>query len=83
MVLDVQPALEIAGISTMEGVDQVIAQADSLPEFDLHCPVMSLPLACQRTRLDRIRSNPLSVGPAGSAAQVAGQARTEDPPASG
>jgi tetratricopeptide (TPR) repeat protein len=29
----------------LSGVDQVVAHGDPLPPFDLHCPMMSLPLA--------------------------------------
>jgi tetratricopeptide (TPR) repeat protein len=32
-------------LSGVEGVAQCIARADALPDFDLHCPLMSLPLA--------------------------------------
>jgi tetratricopeptide (TPR) repeat protein len=35
------------------GPDQVIARGEPLPQFDLHCPLSSLPYAC-RTRLDTI-----------------------------
>lgn len=35
------------------GADQVIARGEPLPQFDLHCPLSSLPYAC-RTRLDTI-----------------------------
>jgi len=37
---------EIAGLmGTLEGVDQVVARGEPLPAFDLHCPMLSLPLA--------------------------------------
>jgi Tfp pilus assembly protein PilF len=44
VVLEVQPGLErlLAGLP---GVRQVIARGDRLPDFDLHCPLMSLPMA--------------------------------------
>jgi ADP-heptose:LPS heptosyltransferase len=32
-------------IETMSGVSLVLAQGDPLPDFDFHCPLMSLPLA--------------------------------------
>lgn len=35
------------------GADQVIARGEPLPDFDMHCPLSSLPYAC-RTRLDTI-----------------------------
>jgi tetratricopeptide (TPR) repeat protein len=36
-------------LSGMEGVAQCIAKSDTLPDFDLHCPLMSLPLAFDTT----------------------------------
>jgi tetratricopeptide (TPR) repeat protein len=44
VVLDVQPALRplLAGL---EGAAEVVARGDPLPQFDFHCPLMSLPLA--------------------------------------
>ncbi len=30
---------------SLQGVDRVVSQDDALPAFDLHCPLMSLPLA--------------------------------------
>jgi tetratricopeptide (TPR) repeat protein len=46
VVLEVQSALKplLAGI---EGVSATIARGESLPPFDLHCPLASLPLACK------------------------------------
>lgn len=35
------------------GAEQVIARGEPLPDFDLHCPLASLPFAC-RTRLETI-----------------------------
>ena len=32
-------------MGSLKGVDRVVSQDDPLPEFDLHCPLMSLPLA--------------------------------------
>lgn len=44
VVLEVQPALKslLAGLA---GVDTILAQCENLPHFDVHCPLMSLPLA--------------------------------------
>jgi hypothetical protein len=33
----------------LPGVAQVVVAGDTLPAFDLHCPLMSLPLACGTT----------------------------------
>ncbi len=40
-------------LSHVSGAHQVIGRGDPLPEFDVHCPLMSLPLAFN-TRLDTI-----------------------------
>ena len=44
IILDVTPPLRslAAGLA---GVTQVVGQGDALPDFDLQCPLMSLPLA--------------------------------------
>jgi tetratricopeptide (TPR) repeat protein len=44
VVLEVQPPLvELA--RTLDGAIEVVARGDALPGFDLHCPLLSLPLA--------------------------------------
>ena len=40
-------------LSGSEGIAQTFARGEPLPRFDLHCPLMSLPLACG-TALDTI-----------------------------
>jgi Flp pilus assembly protein TadD len=44
VVLEVQPSL-VRLLSGLAGVDRVLAKGDPLPPFDLHCPLMSLPMA--------------------------------------
>jgi tetratricopeptide (TPR) repeat protein len=44
VILQVDGALKDL-LSGVEGVAQCIAKTDGLPDFDLHCPLMSLPLA--------------------------------------
>jgi tetratricopeptide (TPR) repeat protein len=44
VVLEVQPELK-AMLSGLEGVAAVVAHGESLPPFDLHCPLTSLPFA--------------------------------------
>jgi tetratricopeptide (TPR) repeat protein len=39
------PAALVRLLSSLSGVDQVIALGEALPDFDYHCPLMSLPLA--------------------------------------
>lgn len=52
VILEVQPPLKSL-CQTLEGASELIAKGDELPEFDLHCPLMSLPLAF-KTELDTI-----------------------------
>ena len=55
VVLEVPLAL-VGLMGTLAGVDQVVAKGQVLPAFDLHCPLMSLPLAFG-TRIDTIPSS--------------------------
>ena len=52
VVLEVQRPLQEV-MRTLEGAAQVISRGEPPPAFDLHCPLLSLPLAL-RTRLDTI-----------------------------
>ncbi len=55
VILEVQPPLQTL-FANFPGTDQVIARGDVLPEFQWHCPLMSLPLAFATT-LDTIPSS--------------------------
>lgn len=48
VILEVQPSL-VRLCSSLAGVFQVIARGEPLPAFDMHCPLMSLPLAVGTT----------------------------------
>jgi hypothetical protein len=52
VILEVQPPLRSL-MASLSGVGQVVATGNPLPDFDLHCPLLSLPLALC-TRLDSI-----------------------------
>jgi tetratricopeptide (TPR) repeat protein len=52
VVLEAEPPL-MRVLKTLDGVDELVAHGDPLPPFDLHCPLMSLPLAFG-TRVDTI-----------------------------
>ena len=52
VVLEVQRPL-VPAMAGLKGVAQLVAAGDTLPPFDLHCPLMSLPLAF-RTGLDSV-----------------------------
>ena len=52
VVLEVQPPLA-ALLSGIEGVSEVVGRGEPLPDFDVHCPLLSLPLAFG-TELDTI-----------------------------
>lgn len=44
VVLEVQPALKTL-LQDLEGVSLVLGRGEPLPDFDCHCPLLSLPLA--------------------------------------
>jgi tetratricopeptide (TPR) repeat protein len=48
VVLEVPPPLASL-CATLKGVTQVIPYGEPLPDFDVQCPLMSLPLACGTT----------------------------------
>ncbi len=52
VVLEVQPELKSL-MKTLPGVERMIERGEALPEFEWHCPLMSLPLAFE-TRLESI-----------------------------
>jgi tetratricopeptide (TPR) repeat protein len=52
VVLEVQAQLKPL-FGNLEGVSALVATGEKLPDFDFHCPLMSLPLAF-KTRLDTI-----------------------------
>ena len=43
------PAPLVRLLRSLPGVEQVVAQGEALPDFDLHCPMLSLPLAMGTT----------------------------------
>ena len=53
--------------TTLRGVTQVITRGDPLPDFDVQCPLMSLPLACKTmlqtipARIPYLKSDPNKV----------------------
>jgi tetratricopeptide (TPR) repeat protein len=55
VILEVQrPLVELMG--DLAGAAQVVSRGDSMPDFDFHCPLLSLPLAFT-TRLETIPSS--------------------------
>jgi len=46
VVLEVQPPLKVL-LQDLEGASLVLGRGERLPDFDFHCPLMSLPLALQ------------------------------------
>ncbi len=48
VILEVQPLLKSL-FADMPGVHLVLSRGDPLPEFDFHCPLLSLPLALDTT----------------------------------
>lgn len=51
VILEVQPALKSL-LSRLEGPAHILAQGEALPDFELHCPLLSLPLACGTSLAD-------------------------------
>jgi len=76
VILEVDKRLQdlMTGLS---GVDQVIGAGDPLPDFDLHCPLLSLPRAFQ-TRLETVPANVpyLHASPEKQAKWIPGSSRT-------
>ena len=52
VILEVRPPL-VALMASLAGPSTVVAKGDPLPEFDLHCPLLSLPLA-MGTKLETV-----------------------------
>jgi tetratricopeptide (TPR) repeat protein len=52
VVLEVQAPLACV-VASLPGVSQVLAYGEPLPDFDVHCPLLSLPLALH-TRVDDV-----------------------------
>ena len=48
VVLEVQPPL-VRLLRSLAGADQVVGSDEQLPVFDLHCPLLSMPLALKTT----------------------------------
>lgn len=48
VVLEVQPPLKSL-MASLPGMSSLVARGEPLPVFDLHCPIMSLPLALNTT----------------------------------
>lgn len=55
VILQVQPALKTL-MKGIKGISALYANDEVLPPFDLHCPLMSLPLACETFTLNDIPS---------------------------
>ena len=55
VILEVQPRL-VTLLRTLSGAPLVIAEGDETPAFDLHCPLMSLPIGFATT-IDTIPAN--------------------------
>ena len=68
VVLQVPPPLK-ALMAGLAGVDVIVAQGDTLPAFDCHCPLLSLPLAFATTLLSIPAATPYLHANAGSVAK--------------
>lgn len=52
VVLEVEPALR-GLMTTLAGAAEIVIKGEALPDYDLHCPLLSLPMAFE-TRLETI-----------------------------
>jgi tetratricopeptide (TPR) repeat protein len=68
VVLEVQRPLQHV-MRSLEGAAEVISRGEPLPDFDLHCPLLSLPLAL-RTVLDTIPARTPYLAPPGDRARA-------------
>jgi hypothetical protein len=48
VIAEVQPSLKSL-LETLDGISQLVAKGEPIPPFDVHCPIMSLPLAFKTT----------------------------------
>ena len=48
VIAEVQPSLKSL-LENLDGISQLIAKGEPIPPFDVHCPIMSLPLAFKTT----------------------------------
>ena len=48
VIAEVQPPLKSL-LKNLDGISLLIAKGETIPHFDVHCPIMSLPLACKTT----------------------------------
>jgi len=78
--LEVQEALADI-LANLDGVAQLIVKGNALPEFDYHCPLLSLPLACKTTletvpiRPNYLNCNGIDLPRTHSYAQIEGRPR--------
>ena len=78
VILEVQPRL-MGVMSSVVGVWMLAARGDSLPEFDNHCPLLSLPQAFN-THLGNLPADvPYLAAPPAPDCEVAGATGTKDP----
>ena len=63
VVMEAPPAL-VRLLTSLPGLERVIAQGEALPDFDCHCPMLSLPLALGATLADLPPPAPLRADPA-------------------
>ena len=52
VIAEVQPSVKLL-LKSLEGNSLLIAKGDAIPHFDVHCPIMSLPLAF-KTKMETI-----------------------------
>ena len=53
VILAIEPPL-VSLLSSLQGLDMLISQGNQIPDFDYHCPLLTLPLACRTWSLESI-----------------------------
>ncbi|MGB6755287.1 MAG: tetratricopeptide repeat protein [Xanthobacteraceae bacterium] len=76
VILEVQPAL-VSLLRSLQGISTLIAKGETIPHFDVHCPLMSLLLGVQDDNRDNSRSYSPSVRCHGDDRTLAFQARRD------
>lgn len=73
VLLEVQRPLVrlLSSVSALTGQATIVAQGDALPEFDCHCPLLSLPLACRTKPENLPAATPYLHAPAAKLAEWA------------
>src|SRR5262249_29158392 len=77
VILEVQPPLKSL-LCGFEGVSVLIGKGEAIPTFDVHCPLMSLPLAFKTTAKSILNRVPYLTAPKDAVAKWAPKLSTHN-----